>query len=173
MRYALCCSSVCVNRRKSAVKYLFRTWLPLRLCGSPRGIPPRQKIYRFRRGILTRPRSSFSTEVIFHGARYLFFLLSPVVSGPAFAAYCHLPTVFPSGLRANSYLHSIFRALCALRHAICFCHSTLFRGLSPVFPLLFAPRFALSAMRFAASLSTQSSLLSTDSASLPLRPACY
>ena len=51
-----------VNRRKPAVKYLFRTWLPLRLC-----------------------------------ARYLFFLLSPVVSGPAFAAYCHLPTVFLSG----------------------------------------------------------------------------
>ncbi len=57
-RFAL----VCVNRRKSAVKYVFRTWLPLRLC-----------------------------------ARYLFFLLSPVVSGPAFAAYCHLPTVFLSG----------------------------------------------------------------------------
>ncbi len=29
--------------------------------------------------------------------KYLLFFRSPVVSGPAFAAYCHLPTVFLSG----------------------------------------------------------------------------
>ncbi len=30
--------------------------------------------------------------------KYLYFFRSPVVGGPAFAAYCHLPTVFLSGV---------------------------------------------------------------------------
>ncbi len=45
---------------KTAKKNIFlflRTWRPLRLCGSPRGIP-------------TRPRSGYSPEALFHRASY-------------------------------------------------------------------------------------------------------
>ena len=67
---------------KTAKKNIFlflRTWRPLRLCGSPRGISFPQKRYLFihgiisrgePRGIPTRPRSSCSPEALFHGASH-------------------------------------------------------------------------------------------------------
>jgi len=57
------------------------TWRALRLGGSPYGISFPQTVYLFihgliprgePRGIPTRPRSSFSTEAIFHRASHLF-----------------------------------------------------------------------------------------------------
>ncbi len=39
--------------------------------------------------------------------KYLLFFCSPVVSGPAFAAYCHLPTVFLSRV-ADSCFRFLF-----------------------------------------------------------------
>ena len=67
---------------KTAKKNIFlflRTWRPLRLCGSPRGISFPQKRYLFihgiisrgePRGIPTRPRSIWSPEALFYGASH-------------------------------------------------------------------------------------------------------
>ncbi len=68
---------------KTAKKNIFlflRTWRPLRLCSSPRGISFTLKRYLFihgiiprdePRGIPTRPRSSCSPETVFHRASHL------------------------------------------------------------------------------------------------------
>jgi len=49
--------SICFEFRISSFEFIY-TWRALRLCGSPRGIP-------------TRPRSSCSSEALFHRARHL------------------------------------------------------------------------------------------------------
>ena len=45
--------------------------------------------------------------------KYLLFFRSPVVSGAAFAAYCHLPTVFLSRL-ADSYWRYASFSVCLM-----------------------------------------------------------
>ena len=74
--------------KKNSFLFL-RTWRPLRLCGSPRGIP-------------TRPRSSCSPEALFHRARPVEYLIDRKYIGFAVKLFHRASHRLSDSLNPNS-----------------------------------------------------------------------